>query len=506
MPILYSGPDYDRVCPNWRSVDVFRSAVQKTLVEDVALGRKSGPFPYPPLPHFVASPLGAFAKKRTGKVRVIHDLSWPPSCSVNSHIDPIASSVSYISIDDAVKALKFRGSMSLMSKLDLRDAYKCIVVRPEDWHHLGSSWKNEAGCTEYYVDHVLPFGMRSSAMLFDLFASGLEFSMSLNGCSNVCHYLDDFFTCGAASTAECSSNLDIMLNTCDLLGMPVNPAKVFSPTTRLEFLGIVLDSELMELQMSAERLADVFDELRRWLNNYKGTKRELLSLLGKLVYLCRIIKPGRIFIRRLFDLSKTVKSLHHHVRLSAEASADVLWWLSFCSSWNQRSVFYDDDWTRGDTIHLASDASGTGIGGILGNHWYARILTVGERVTSIAFRELLAVVTACACWGHMLAGRRLLFECDNKAVVACVNSGTSKCSAIMSLIRHLFYIAAASCFDIRMVHVSGDSNIAADLLSRMRLDEFHVKFPAADFVGTRFLCSDYAVSRFVIYTALLFFR
>ena len=69
-----------------------------------------------------------------------------------------------------------------MSKLDLRDAYKCIVVNPEDWHHLGSSWTNDAGSTEYYIDHVLPFGMRSSAMLFDLFASGLEFSMSLNGC------------------------------------------------------------------------------------------------------------------------------------------------------------------------------------------------------------------------------------------------------------------------------------------------------------------------------------
>ena len=139
VPILYEGPDYERVCPNWRSVETFRDAVQKTIVEDVALGRKSGPFPYPPLPNFVSSPLGAFAKKRTGKVRVIHDLSWPPDCSVNSHIDPVLCSVAYISIDNAVSALKLRGTGALMSKVDLRDAYKNIVVRPEDWHHLGSS-------------------------------------------------------------------------------------------------------------------------------------------------------------------------------------------------------------------------------------------------------------------------------------------------------------------------------------------------------------------------------
>jgi hypothetical protein len=88
----------------------------------------------------------------------------------------------------------------------------------------------------------------------------------------------------------------------------------------------------MELQMSPERLHDVFDELKRWDSDYRGTKRELLSLLGKLVFICRIVVPGRIFIRRLFDLSKTVKCLNHHVRLSREAAADVQWWLSFCLS------------------------------------------------------------------------------------------------------------------------------------------------------------------------------
>ena len=123
-------------------------------------------------------------------------------------------------------------------------------------------------------------------MLFDLFASGLEFCMSLNGCSNVIHYLDDYYTCGEAGSLECADNLRIMLQTCEVLGMPVNPKKVEGPTSRLEFLGIVIDSNVMELQMSNERLDDVFVELKRWYSCYKGTKRELLSLLGKLVFLC----------------------------------------------------------------------------------------------------------------------------------------------------------------------------------------------------------------------------
>ena len=190
VPILYQGPDYNRICPNWKSVGVFREAVKKTIAEDVALGRKSGPFTFPPLENFVSSPLGAFEKKSSGKIRTIHDLSWPPYHSVNAHINPILCTVSYISVDHAVAQLKLRGPGGLMSKIDLRDAYKNIVVRPEDWHHLGSSWVDDAGETVYYVDHVLPFGLRSSAMLFDLFASGLEFCMLHNGASNVIHYLD----------------------------------------------------------------------------------------------------------------------------------------------------------------------------------------------------------------------------------------------------------------------------------------------------------------------------
>jgi hypothetical protein len=477
VPIFYDGPDVSRVCPNWQSCETFREAVKKTLVEDVALGRKSGPFAFPPLPNFVGSPLGAFCKKRSGKIRVIHDLSWPPYHSVNAYIDPLLCSVSYISVDTAVREVKLRGRYALMSKIDLKDAYKNIVVRPADWHHLGSTWVNDQGQTEYFVDHVLPFGLRSSAKLFDLFASGVEFCMYLNKCSNVCHYLDDFYTCGRANTSECEENLRIMLETCTKLGMPVQSAKTVTPTTRLEFLGIIIDTTVMETQMSQERLDDIFDELRRWKDDFHGTKRELLSLLGKLVFLCRIVTPGRIFIRRLFDLSKSVRCLQHKVRLSREAAADVAWWLAFCSRWNHRSVFYEDDWSSSTTLFLATDASGTGIGGVYGTKWFARLLTPGERSMSITFLELLAVVSACACWGELWAGKKIHLHCDNAAVVFCVNSGNSKNAAVMSLIRQLYFIAASCAFDIRLVHVPGAGNVGPDLLSRARLLDFRVRFP-----------------------------
>ena len=48
-----------------------------------------------------------------------------------------------------------------------------------------------------------------------------------------------------------------MLEQCEELGMFVNPQKVEGPSTELEYLGIIIDSQKMELRMSDSRIADV---------------------------------------------------------------------------------------------------------------------------------------------------------------------------------------------------------------------------------------------------------
>ena len=53
----------------------------------------------------------------------------------------------------------------------------------------------------------------------------------------------------------------------------------------------------------------------------------------------------------------------------------------------------------------------------------------------------------------------------------------------MDLIRNLFFIAARFSFDLRLVHVAGVDNVAADLLSRLRVAEFAEGFPDSDVIG-----------------------
>ena len=84
---------------------------------------------------------------------------------------------------------------SYMSKIDLEDAFKHFAVRKQDWELLSSTWYDTEDQVCYYVDLVLPSGLRSSPKLFNDFADGLEYIMKNRGASSIVHYFDDFFTC-----------------------------------------------------------------------------------------------------------------------------------------------------------------------------------------------------------------------------------------------------------------------------------------------------------------------
>ena len=187
--------------------------------------------------------------------------------------------------------------------------------------------------------------------------------MQSRGVTYVNHYLDDFITVGPPNSSVCSENLDIMVQVCDDVGFTLNPSKLVKPTTCIEFLGIVLDSERMEMRISEDRLHRIMTELTEWRSRKKATKREILSLLGKLIFISRVVQSSRTFVRRIIELSKKVRHLHHRVRLNREFQADIEWWLTFLPSWNGVSMFYDHEWISSTAMDFYSDVSNVALAG-----------------------------------------------------------------------------------------------------------------------------------------------
>ena len=129
-------------------------------------------------------------------------------------------------------------------------------------------------------------------------------------------------------------NLARALGTCTELGVPVATHKLEGPTTAFIFLGVEIDTVLSQLRLPVEKLRRLKESLASWAVRRSCRKRDLLSLIGSLHNAAAVVKPGRVFLRRLIDLSKIPKGLHHFVRLTKEAQSDIQWWRTFVDRWN----------------------------------------------------------------------------------------------------------------------------------------------------------------------------
>ena len=147
------------------------------------------------------------------------------------------------------------------------------------------------------------------------------------------HYLDDFLLLGPPDYPICAEVLRILLQLSEELGVLVAGGKTEGPTTLLEFLGIEIDTELLQMRLPQAKLKDFISRRRQWMREgaiptplRSGMKRDLLSQIGLLNHVATVVKPGQTFLGSLIDASSTVKSLEHHVHLSAHASVDLVWW------------------------------------------------------------------------------------------------------------------------------------------------------------------------------------
>ena len=317
-------------------------------------------------------------------------------------------------------------------------------------------------------------------MLFTAIADALQWVMEKNGTTWVCHYIDDFLTMGPPATAgTCSRNMSVILETFNNAGLPIDPAKTEGPATTITFLGLEVDSIALEVRLPREKLENLKQLLRGFRGRKACRKRELLSLIGSLSHACKAVRSGRAFLRRLIDLSCTVRQLDHFVRLSVSARSDIEWWFQFAENWN-RIAMMQNQRAVGSSMVLTSDASGGwGCGAFYQGKWFQLPWNEPVRQYHITVKELIPIVVAAALWGTDWTGEVVKVRCDNAAVVACINKESSKEREVMHLLRCLVFIAARYQFQLHAIHLLGTENRAADALSRDQLTVFRSMVPQA---------------------------
>ncbi len=264
--------------------------------------RMIGPFLGTVFPDYVILPLGLRKKKVPGKFRVIHDLSSPfEGVSVNSCIPAKEGTVKYDTVDSAIHLIQQAVPEAFLAKTDIEHAYKLIPIHPEDIPALGIRWFQD-----WLWDVTLPMGSRLGCAILETFSEALQHLAPWKGCGNMCHVLDDFLMVSMGDEVA-ETRLRTFLGLCEELGIPVVVEKTEKGQC-IEFLGVTLDTVKMEARLPRDKLDRYIILVRTYQSRGHITVSELESLTGLLNFACRVVAPGRPFLRRLYNLSAGMKN------------------------------------------------------------------------------------------------------------------------------------------------------------------------------------------------------
>ena len=440
--------------------------VSKKLEKELKKGRICGPFPVKP-PGLIVSPLASVPKDKGTDIRLIHDLSFPKGCSVNSHIPKELCFVEYETLDDCLSIIASLGKRTLMSKTDISSAYRIFEVRKADYRLLGFTWNNQ-----FYWDRCLPMGCSVSCGKFEEFSKLLQWMMKCKfNVAFMSHIIDDFMFFGPHSSHLCQQYLDLFIQVCQYLGIPIKFEKTFNASTCLELHGIKVCTETMVASLPIDKLEKANTLIDNMLSRSKTSIKELQELCGFLNFCLRIIPSARPFMRRLYNATRGNRPRWFRVRVSSDIKEDLRVWKMFLEKFNGKCVISSEVWGDEIHLHIFSDASGFAFGAYYQDKWLQGSFPSSWKDVNIAVKEFVPVYLAFRLWCKDLSNCKVMFHVDNISVVHMLNNQTSHVNVILVMLREMVLQAMFTNVQFVSKHVPGISNTICDLLSRLQISK-----------------------------------
>ena len=74
-----------------------------------------------------------------------HHLSYPRGSSLNDGISSDYTTVSYATVENAIGLIKSVGPNCFLAKTDVKNAFRLVPIRPEDYDLMGIYWQLAIG-------------------------------------------------------------------------------------------------------------------------------------------------------------------------------------------------------------------------------------------------------------------------------------------------------------------------------------------------------------------------
>ena len=115
------------------------------------------------------------------------------------------------------------------------------------------------------------------------------------------------------------------------------------PLHTVTFLGILLDTNRMEIRLPNDKLQRIRTELASWLQKESATKQEILGLLQ---HATKVVKSSRTFVAQMYQSAAKLKKLKYFTRLTQSFRSDLYWWHTFIVNWNGLCIWRKPDHTN----------------------------------------------------------------------------------------------------------------------------------------------------------------
>ena len=96
-------------------------------------------------------------------------------------------------------------------------------------------------------------------------------------------------------------------------------------TTRMLFLGIIVDSIKMTLELDKTRLKELKDLLQAWGNKSHASLQEIQSLVGVLHFASSCIHQDKSFFSRILNFLREMPEIGKH-KIPSDVKKDINCW------------------------------------------------------------------------------------------------------------------------------------------------------------------------------------
>jgi hypothetical protein len=306
-------------------------------------------------------------------------------------------------------------------------------------------------------------GLKSSAYICQHITNAVFFGASK--CSfQVIKYLDDFASADTKQGAL--GGFEHLAQLLRSLGLNKSADKAAPQSLQMAFLGVWLDTINMTVEVTPDRLQELQQEFEELNHRSSATHKQVQSLLGKLNFVAKCIRLGRLFMTRMLDWLHTLRKECPQL-IPSSFRQGLSWWQKFIVTFNSTHLIPPTIWGKHDQ-HLETDACLSGWGGVCGQQYIH--LPVPANLRSQSILEAYAVMIALKLWAAQLTGTRISLQCDNSTTVHAINNLCTCSYLLQKIVCEITYICAINQLEVCAVHIPGLHNRIQDWLSCWHLD------------------------------------